>query len=96
MGLSFDGNGKYVGWSNLFDYSSLSTIKASEYLPMPKRKVYNKTDDGFNIDAFVVEIVGAPTAVDRINGYVKLITYLNENNITDINYTVQEGAGVLA
>ena len=96
MGLSFDGNGRYVGWSNLFDYSSLSTIKASEYLPMPKRKVYNKTDDGFNIDAFVVEIVGAPTAVDRINGYVKLITYLNENNITDINYTVQEGAEVLA
>ncbi len=96
MGLSFDGNGKYVGWSNLFDYSSLATIKASEYLPMPKRKIYNKTDNGFNIDSFVVAISGAQNAVDRINGYVDLITYLNENNITDITYTVQEGGEVLA
>jgi hypothetical protein len=35
MGLCFDTNGKYVGWSNLFDYSTDETLAASEYLPMP-------------------------------------------------------------
>lgn len=95
MGLSFDGNGRYVGWSNLFDYSSLETIKASEYLPMPKKKVYEVTSSGFNIDSFIVNILGATNAVARINGYVELLNYLNDNNITQINYTVPEGAEVV-
>ena len=95
MGLSFDGNGRYVGWSNLFDYSSLETIKASEYLPMPKKKVYEVTPSGFNIDSFIVNILGATDAVARINGYVELLNYLNDNNITQINYTVPEGAEVV-
>lgn len=95
MGLSFDGNGRYVGWSNLFDYSSLETIKASEYLPMPKKKVYEVAPDGVNIDSFVVNILGATDAVSRINGYVELLNYLNDNNITKITYTVPEGAEVV-
>lgn len=37
MGLCFDTNGKYVGWSNLFDYSTEETLAASEYLPMPQK-----------------------------------------------------------
>lgn len=37
MGLCFDTNGKYVGWSNLFDYSTDKTLAASEYLPMPQK-----------------------------------------------------------
>ena len=53
MGLSFDGNGRYVGWSSLFDYSSEEAIKASESLPMPKRIRYVVSQDGVNIDSFV-------------------------------------------
>ena len=53
MGLSFDGNGRYVGWSNLFDYSSEKAIKASESLPMPKKIKYTVCQDGVNIDSFV-------------------------------------------
>ena len=37
MGLCFDTNGKYIGWSNLFDYSNEKTLAASEYLPMPQK-----------------------------------------------------------
>lgn len=95
MGLSFDGNGRYVGWSNLFDYSSLETIKASEYLPMPKKKVYEVTSTGANIDSFIVNILGTTDAVTRINGYVELLNYLNDNNITQITYTIPEGAEVV-
>lgn len=36
MGLSFDTNGKYLGWSNLFNYNSIEELEASEKLPMPK------------------------------------------------------------
>ena len=57
MGLSFDGNGCYVGWSNLFKYDSIETLKASEFLPMPKKKVYKKTNSGVNIDSFINEII---------------------------------------
>jgi len=39
MGLAFDDNGSYIGWSSLFDYTSIETIKASEYLSMPNPDV---------------------------------------------------------
>lgn len=94
MGLSFDGNGRYVGWSNLFDYSSLETIKASEFLPMPKKKVYNVVAGGFNIDPFIMKIVAADP-VARIEGYVEMLNYLNSNNITEITYSIPEGAEVV-
>ena len=43
MGLAFDDNGQYIGWSSLFDFNDLDTIKASEYLPLPRNgvKIYN-------------------------------------------------------
>lgn len=94
MGLSFDGNGRYVGWSNLFDYSSLETIKASEYLPMPKKKVYTVTAGGFNIDPFIMKVIAADP-VARIEGYVEMLNYLNSNNITEITYSIPEGAEVV-
>ena len=45
MGLCFDDNGKYLGWSNLFDYTNELTLKASEKLPMPKHVYYNIIDN---------------------------------------------------
>ena len=36
MGLSFDDNGKYLGWSNLFNYENELTLEASEKLPIPQ------------------------------------------------------------
>ena len=45
MGLCFDDNGKYLGWSNLFDYTNELTLEASEKLPMPKHIYYNIIDN---------------------------------------------------
>ena len=45
MGLCFDNNGKYLGWSNLFDYSNEKTLEASEKLPMPKGVQYNRVSN---------------------------------------------------
>lgn len=41
MGYSFDNNGIYLGWSDLFDYSSIENLTASEKLPMPKGISYD-------------------------------------------------------
>jgi hypothetical protein len=49
MGLAFDDNGQYIGWSSLFDYNSLDTIRASEYLPLPKNGV-TITEDVNGVD----------------------------------------------
>jgi len=35
MGLAFDDNGSYVGWSTLFDYTDEDTLRLSEKLPLP-------------------------------------------------------------
>jgi hypothetical protein len=37
MGLAFDDNGSYVGWSSLFDYYDIDTLYESEKLPLPRR-----------------------------------------------------------
>ena len=94
MGLSFDGNGRYVGWSSLFKYSSNEALRASEYLPMPKRKVYIKTESGYNIDTFISDIIQSKTDTEEVLGYVKLLNFLNQNNISEISYTIPEGVEV--
>jgi hypothetical protein len=50
MGLAFDDNGQYIGWSSLFNYNSLETIQASEYLPLPKNGVIiEESESGIDI-----------------------------------------------
>ena len=46
MGHDFDDNGKYIGWSDLFDLSSQETLKASEYLPTPDNETYMQVRPG--------------------------------------------------
>ena len=54
MGLSFDGNGKYVGWSSLFDHSTLETIQESEYLPYPKKMLYDRAITGYSLNDYKI------------------------------------------
>lgn len=100
MGLSFNGVGKYVGWSNLFDYSSLETLKASEYLPMPNRTNFVRDNQtGTNIDKYIKRINEANAKNDRIArilAYASLLTYLNDNNISEITWTIDTSEDILA
>lgn len=99
MGMSFNGVGKYVGWSDLFDYSSVEAIKASEYLPMPNKTDFIKDDQtGTNIDKYVSAINAANTLGNRayrIRAYADLLTFLNDNNITEITWTVQTDEDIM-
>lgn len=90
MGLNFDFNGKYVGWSSLFDYSSEKTIIASEELPMPKQKRYTYSENGIDISKYVDEIIELENSIAdidteserilRINYYAKLLRLLKNTN----------------
>lgn len=96
MGLSFDGNGRYVGWSNLFDYSSEETIKASENLPMPRKIQYSISQDGVNIDQYIDQIESSQDTPElKINAYANLLNYLYKNNISSVSYTNPYGQEVM-
>jgi hypothetical protein len=40
MGQSYDEQATYIGWSNLFDYTSVKTLQASKTLPIPKGDIW--------------------------------------------------------
>lgn len=48
MGQEFGQNGKLVSFSNLFDYSTLSTLKASLHLPIPQNYKIIVQNEGNN------------------------------------------------
>lgn len=82
LGHEFDDNGVYLGWSSLFDYSTIETLHASENLPYPRGRKYEKKQNGINIQEYVNSI-NSTTGVERINNIVKLLNYLNnQNNVT--------------
>nr|DAH58204.1 MAG TPA: hypothetical protein [Bacteriophage sp.] len=78
MGYEFDDNGKYVGWSDLFDYSSIEGLKASEYLPIPDNVIYEKRDDGFDITEQITNIASKSTKAEKIRAYADLLTKLQD------------------
>lgn len=90
MGLSFTGDGKYVGWSNLFNFSSIKTLEASEFLPKPRgrRYAYNKnakldiTEDLKLIQSLEQKLEenkdSEELIIQRINAYSALIRKLNK------------------
>ena len=87
MGYGFNDNGKYIGWSDMFKYSSIEAIKASEYLPAPTRKRYDIKETGFDLSLFEKEYEAAQGDVDKTKVLVKVLNYLNDNNINKLKTT---------
>lgn len=77
MGLSFDNNGIYIGWSDLFDYSTEENLNASETLPIPNKVTYKKSNNGINIDNYMQNIAASTTKTQSIREYAKLLRYLD-------------------
>ena len=86
MGHSFDDNGVYIGWSNMFKYSSVEALKASEQLPMPDGTVYTLSDKGVDISAYEAQYTIADN-VNKVKILTSVLKYLDTNNITKINTT---------
>lgn len=92
MGFNFDDNGQFIGWSNLFDYSSNEALESSCSLPVPRNSKWIKTSNGINIERYAGE---AQRAYDSdnvvlrnalINKILDNIDY-SPNSTIEVNYS---------
>ena len=85
LGHEFDDNGIYLGWSSLFDYSSIDSLHASENLPFPKGRMYTRSNNGVDVNSYVQAILQSE-GVQRINNIAKLLKFLNRQDSLQITY----------
>lgn len=71
MGQSYNDNATYVGWSDLFDYTSYETLQASKQLPVPKQITINLSNDVVEDGADISKLVNA------------IVPYLNSETSQD-------------
>ena len=57
MGLNFDNSGMYYNWSNLFDFTSIETLRASEQLPLSKGFNYSSEKSGIDVTKQAIEVL---------------------------------------
>lgn len=85
LGSEIDDNGIYSGWSKLFDYSSIETLRASEELPFARNiQLYTDSngpsDEAIDIDDYVEEYQSIKgDRVAEINLLARLIKYINSH-----------------
>lgn len=85
LGHEFDDNGIYLGWSSLFDYSSIDSLHASENLPFPKGRIYIRSNNGIDINSYVQAILQSE-GIQKINNIAKLLKFLNRQENLQITY----------
>lgn len=90
MGQEFGQNGKLVAFSNLFDYSTLSTLKASLRLPIPQNyeiKISNEFQNNDIVNKYINNIYNNNKAIyglnQKLNEENKLVNK-NEDKIRSI------------
>lgn len=99
MGQSYDGNGNYIQWSPLFDFTSVDTLTISKQLPTPEKVVLTKSDDGIDITAELTTILNSSDAklepinyearIERLKALVSVIKKINKAQGL-INYRISE------
>lgn len=105
MGFEFDDNGKFVGWSDLFDYSTEQNLEASTYLPAPNKVAYNRTSSFIDITELLKEykltqdskikeeIINRVTALNPEiikDGVKRTIVTWKEDNLNDLGNSILE------
>lgn len=92
MGFNFDDNGQFIGWSNLFDYSSNEALESSCSLPVPRNSKWIKTNNGINIERYAGEAQRAYNSDNvvlrnaLINKILDNIDY-SPNSTIEVNYS---------
>lgn len=99
MGQSYDGNGNYIQWSPLFDFTSVDTLTISKQLPTPEKVVLTKSDDGIDITTELTTILNSSDAklepinyearIERLKALVSVIKKINKARGL-INYRISE------
>lgn len=90
MGQSYDGNGQYIQWSPLFDFTDLTTLALSKQLPTPRKMELIKTEDGVDVTAELTSLLNntddklKPLSynkrIENLKTIIKLLQKINQNN----------------
>lgn len=101
MGQSYDGNGNYIQWSPLFDFTSVDTLTISKQLPTPEKVVLTKSDNGIDITTELEIILNSSDAklepinyearIERLKALVSVIKKINKSKGL-INYRISESS----
>lgn len=90
MGQSYDGNGNYIQWSPLFDFTSVETLAISKHLPTPEKVILRKSENGIDVTTELEIILKnsddnlQPTSyearIENLKTFVALIKKINKTN----------------
>lgn len=99
MGQSYDGNGIYIKWSPLFDYTDATTLALSKQLPAPESLVLTKIETGVDITTELATILQntddnlIPLDYDKrlvnLRTFISLLRKINKSG-GNINHTINE------
>jgi hypothetical protein len=99
MGQSYDGNGVYIQWSPLFDYTSQATLTLSKQLPIPNAVKLVKVDGGIDVSEELttllntlddtLEPVSDEARIESLKAYINILKKINKAN-GQINYSIEE------
>ena len=99
MGQSYDGNGIYIQWSPLFDYTSQATLSLSKQLPIPDPVKLIKIDNGIDVSEELSILINTlddtlePTSYENriksLKAYISILKKINKAN-GNINYSIQD------
>lgn len=88
MGFSFDTNGKFIGWSDLFDYSTPQLLEASTYLPTPKGKQFTHLNSDNSVDIQSdIDRINKLTGADRIKAIADMLIKIENSDLLDLKFT---------
>jgi hypothetical protein len=99
MGQSYDGNGNYIQWSPLFDFTSEDTLTISKQLPTPEHVNIETDDAGIDITEELLIILNSSdeklepinyeARIERLKAFVNVIKKINKFK-GKINYRINE------
>lgn len=99
MGQSYDGNGQYIQWSPLFDFTDEVTLSLSKQLPVPEPLVLNKVEGGINITSELrtlledtddkLEPLSYEQRLSTLKAKISVLKKINKNN-GNISYNLAE------
>ena len=102
MGVDLDKNGIYVGWSPLFNYTTIKTLKDSELLPTPNGVEYTqsleKSETDLDITDWVSRLISQnslPTSnygdgINNIKLFAEFLDYIQDSDFNSLYVNEEE------
>lgn len=81
MGVALNSYGKYIGWSNLFNYSTLKSLNASEKLPLPKGRKLELSENGVDLSNEIQAYNSTANNEEKLDIVIQALEKLGEGSV---------------